>query len=170
MHVEEEVPLAVLFDHNGKAVVDLLSSVSSLSAEEKALLGRSTDERAETLHNQVWTRWLSQVDSSSPYLGQDHSNTIAVGARAPRSPVGNATSVLHAELTKRARELDGDRAFVTDDEEQSFNAEWSRVASHLQHALFAIGVSPELLSPPERVALASAYRKTVPPNWPRDDA
>jgi hypothetical protein len=170
VHVEEELPLAALFDHNGQEVVDFLSSISSLSAEQRALLGSSIDERAVSMLNQVWNRWLSQVDSSSPYLGQDHSNTIAVGAQAPRSPVGNAPSVLHTELTNRARELDGDSAFVTDDEGQSFNAEWSRVASHLQHALFAFGVSPELLSPPERVALASAYRKAAPSSWRRDDA
>lgn len=169
VHVEKELPLAVLFDNNGEEVVEFLSRISGLSAEEKALLASSTDERAVNVHNEVWNRWLLQVDASSTYLGQDHSGIIAIGAKPPRSPVGNAPSVLHTELTKRAREIDGEGAFVTDDEEQSFNAEWSRVASHLQHALFSIGASAEVLSPPERAILASAYRSAVPLCEKRDD-
>jgi hypothetical protein len=170
VHVEEELPLAALFDHNGEEVVDFLSGITGLSAEEKTALASFTDERATRVHNEVWDRWLALLDSSSPYLGQDHSRIIAIGAKPPRSPAGNAPSVLHAELTKRAREIDGDGAFVTDDEEQSLNAEWSHVASHLQHALFAIGASVDVLSPPERAILASAYRGATPSRQPRDDA
>jgi hypothetical protein len=169
VQIEQEVPLAALFEYKGEDVVDFLSSIRSLSFEAKAALEQLSDERAVALHNEVWNRWLSQVDPASPYLGQDHSGIIAMGAKSSRSPVGNATSVLHSELTIRARELDGQSAFVTDSEGQWFNPQWLRVATHLQHALFAIGVPEQLLSLSERIILAKAYRYAVPARKQSDD-
>jgi hypothetical protein len=161
VYIEQELPLEVLFEYNGAEIVDFLSSIRSLSIEAKTALANLRKEHAISIHNEVWNRWLSKLDTESPYIGQDHSGIIAMGARPPRSPVGNATSVLHSELTARAREIDGDSAFVTDDEGQWFNLQWSRVAANLQHALFAIGVPEQFLSPSERVTLANAYRSVI---------
>lgn len=158
VRVEEELPLAALFDFNGLEVVEFLSAVSQLSIEQKESLSATVDEQAVGLHGVIWDRWLTQVDPSSPHLGEDHRGIISMGAKVPRSPVGNATSVLHAEVRKRAREIDGNRAFEIHDEEESLSPQWACLATHLQHALFAIGASDALLSQAERDILSRAYR------------
>lgn len=159
--VLDEAPLAVLFEHNGDAVVEFLTSISRLQLATVEALRESQDEEAVGFHNMTWDRWLASVDPGSPHLGAEHAGIIAVGAKAPSSPVGNATSVLHSELWKRAREIAGDRAFVVEDEEVFFNATWSRVAACLQHALFALGAGEHLLSASERAVLLRAYEKAT---------
>ena len=160
VEVIQELPLAALFEHDGAAVVDFLCSIRNLSAEARMTLSESRDEDAARVHCEVWDRWISQVDPESPFLGGDHGGIIAVGAKSPRSPVGNATSVLHSEVRRRARAIDGDRAFVVHEEEESLDPHWIRVAGHLHHALFAIGCPDLLLSPSERLTLVRAYGRT----------
>jgi hypothetical protein len=102
-----------LFVRNGAAVVMVPIRVSLLTVTHFAALGREQDEKATHVHNLVWDHWLAETDVSSEFIGTDHSGTIAVGSKVPRSPVGNTPSVLHAQLTNRARQLVGDEAFVT---------------------------------------------------------
>ena len=167
--VMQEVPLAVLFEHNGEAVVDFLNSISRLTAKAAAALSESQDDEATRVHSAAWDRWLASTDPASPFLGQEHAGTIAMVAKAPRSPVGDAPSVLHSELTKRAREIAGDAAFVVDDEEQYFSPPWLRAGTCLQHSLFALGVDEHLLSPSERAILRRGYEKAMS-GAVRDDA
>ncbi|MFN9090343.1 MAG: hypothetical protein ACK5V0_02245 [Alphaproteobacteria bacterium] len=166
VHVIEEVPLAALFVHNGPAVVGFLNRVSQLTAAQVAALGHEQDEEATHIHSLVWDRWLAEADVSSDLIGATHTGTIAIGSKAPHSPVGNAPSVLHTQLTNLALHLVGDEAFVTDDEEQYFTPTWATVAANLQHGLFAAGVQDRLLSPAERAVLSRVCVHALP----RDDA
>jgi hypothetical protein len=170
VHVLEEMPLSVLFDPNGEVVVEFLNRISRLSRDAAAKLGALRDEEAVHVHNVVWDRWLSKHDPASPFVNQDHTGTIGVGSKVPRSPVGNAASVLHSELTKRARELVGEDAFIVDDEEQCFSPEWARIAACLQHAIFAVGVEESLLTPTERAVLWRTYEKAMQSSALRNDA
>lgn len=170
VQVEEELPLAALFDFNGLEVAEFLSAVSQITGEAKESLSTTADGQAARLHSEVWDRWLSQADPSSPYLGEDHSGILSMGAKAPRSPVGNAPSVLHAEVRKRAREIDGESAFELHEDEESLNPQWACLAAHLQHALFAIGASDSLLTQAEREVLARAYSASRLPQEQGDAA
>ncbi len=157
--VLQELPLAMLFQHNGQAVVDFLNRISQLTAETVAALAESQDDEAARMHNAAWDRWLASTDPASPFVGQNHAGIIAMGAKRPGSPVGQAPSVLYAQLAQRAREIAGDAAFVIENDEQSFRHPWSQAATCLQHALFAIGVAQHLLSPSERIVLARIFHR-----------
>jgi hypothetical protein len=167
--VLEEVPLAVLFEHNAEAVVEFLNSISQLTVEKVAALAESPDDEAARVHNAAWDRWLASADPASPSVGQEHAGTIAMGAKAPGSPVGRAPSVLYSQLIKRAQEIAGDAAFAVEEEEQYFRHPWSQAATCLQHSLFAIGVAEHLLSTSERAVLRRAYEKAMS-GTARDDA
>jgi hypothetical protein len=110
VHVIDEVPLADLFVHNGPEIVRFLNRVSELTAAQIAALGREQDEEAARVHSLVWDRWLAETDASSHFIGETHTGTIAIGSKAPHSPVGNAPSVLHTQLTNLARQMVGDEA------------------------------------------------------------
>lgn len=165
VHVVEEVPLAALFVHDGPAVVRFLNRVSQLTAAHIAVLGHEQDEDATSIHGLVWDRWLAEADVSADSIGTKHTRTIAIGSKAPCSPVGNAPSVLHAQLTRLAHHLVGDAAFVTDGEDQYFTPAWENVAANLQHGLFAAGVQERFVSPAERAVLSRVCVNTLP----RDD-
>lgn len=156
--VLDEAPLSELFGAGGEAVVDLLRSIAHLPLAVIDALSLSNDEQAARCCNAVWDRWLADVDPDSPFLGDDHAGILAMGPTVPRSPVGAAPSVLHAELRKRALALVGGAAFVVDDEEEGFNAAWSRAAASLQHALFALGADARYVSAAEREQLQCAWQ------------
>jgi hypothetical protein len=170
VYVEDEMPLSVLFEHNGEEIVELLNRISKLTIDEAERIVALSDEDAARIHNQIWDRWLALEDPSSTFINQDHDGTIAVGSKAPRSPVGNATSVLHSQLAARAREISGEHAFVTDGEDQYFNPKWAKTAACLQHALFAIGVDEKLLDDHERAVLRRSFDKVIKLPERRNDA
>lgn len=161
VHVLNEVQCGELFEHCGTAVVEFLDRISSLTERDVEKLGLARDEDAAHIHGLVWDRWIQKVDPSSPLLGNDHTGIIAIGSKVPRSPVGNAPSVLHSQLSRRARQMVGDDAFVTEDEEVCFNPTWATVAANLQHALFSVGVEDQLLKSIERAVLARVYEEAI---------
>jgi hypothetical protein len=162
VRVTGSLSIASMFDENGPAIVDVLNEVSSLTHEQADLLSGIDDSEAARIHNQIWDQWLSANFPSSPHVGEDHAGTISHGSRGAGSPVGRATSILSSELHRRARELDGDLAFVFEGEEQYFSEKWRRVAANLQHMLFAVGVEHPKLDALGRDMLARAYRSVLP--------
>ncbi|MGG6463578.1 hypothetical protein [Solilutibacter silvestris] len=157
--VLHEVRLSELFEHNGPAVLGFLDQVSTLKNCEAENLGRTRDEDAARIYNQVWDRWLEKFDPASIYAGNDHKGVIRIGHKPPVSPVGNALSVLQSQLSNRAREIYGDDAFVIEDDEISLNETWLAIADNLHHALFSIGAGDDLVSTEERIILARTWNE-----------
>lgn len=162
VRVTASLSITSMFDENGPAIVEVLNGVSSLTSEQANLLGGIDDSEAARIHNQIWDQWLSANFPSFPHIGEDHAGTISHGSRGAGSPVGRATSILSSELHRRARELDGDLAFVSEGEEQYFSPKWRLVAANLQHMLFAVGVGQPKLDASGRDVLARAYCSVLP--------
>lgn len=158
VHVLSEEPLAALFGHNGKAVVELFDRVSQLRRWMIESLAASGDAEATGVYDAVWDRWLANVDPCSPDLGNRHAGLLRMNRD---SPAGKAPSILHSVLWHLAREMDGDEAFISDEESLFFSARWSRVADCMQHTLFAIGVEEEFVDPSERAILRRSYDAAV---------
>jgi hypothetical protein len=162
VRVLKEIGCGHLFEHDGDSVVSFLDQIESITENEVRRLGRVEDEEADRLFSAVWDRWLSVIDPASSLIGGDHSGILQIGSKSPGSPVGRAPSILHSLLLQRAREIDGDGAFVEDDNVLSFNPEWERVAKCAQNALFSVGVDETFLSPHEREVLGRAFRRKTP--------
>jgi hypothetical protein len=162
VRVLREIGRGHLFEHNGDSVVSFLDLIESIAENDVRRLCRVEDEEADRLFSAVWDRWLSAVDPASHFIGSDHSGVLQIGSKSPGSPVGRAPSILHSLLVQRAREIDGDEAFVEDDDVLSFNPKWAKVEKCAQNALFSIGVDERLLSPHERALLGRAFRQETP--------
>ena len=160
--VLEALPLSMLFEHQGDAVVDFLNGIRQLTSAQKIALAEAQDPIAHQLYNRVFDRWLTRMNPESLHLGQDHHGVIAMGGLNPRSPVGNASSVLYDELRKRACELEGAAALVLDEDgDECLHPQWHAAADTLQNALYGIAAPDALLNPEEREVLLRAYRAVV---------
>lgn len=157
VRVEEEVPPELLFGTNGVAVVDILDRAQQLTVEQRDCLANHHAPASGHAFSAAWNRWLSKVDPANPYQGQDHCDTLAITSAGTRSPVGSAFTVLHSVVSQRARELEGDAAFIVEDDEVSFTPSWASAFSALLHACMAVGSDAGLLSDGERLDLLSSY-------------
>lgn len=157
VRVVRELPPAILFGANGEAVASILAVASQLTLEQRDQLASLHSEASDDACSQVWNRWLVELDPTSAHCGEDHRNTLAIGAGKMRSPLGSAPTVLHSVLSRRATEIDGVAAFVEDDEGRYFVPVWSTAFASLLHACFAVGVDPSFVSKDQRSVLLAAY-------------
>jgi hypothetical protein len=166
VRIERELPSATLFGKNGHAIEEVLRNASQLTIGQRDVLAERRDRGADEVFSAAWNRWLAQVEPSNPHRGQDHRDTLAVFAANSRSPVGPALTVLHSVTTKRAKELEGDAAFVVDEEEQFFQPMWASAFSALLHACMGVGASNDILSNDERSVLLACYSSLNPGRGP----
>lgn len=157
VRIEKEVPPALLFGKNGVAVVEIFDHAQRLTVEQRDCLANHHVAASDRVFSTAWNRWLSKIDPASPHQGQDHSDTLAITSAGSRSPVGSAFTVLHSIVSQRARELEGDAAFIVEDDEVSFASLWASAFSTLLHACMAVGTDADLLSDGERLDLLSGY-------------
>lgn len=159
VRIERELPSATLFGTRGLAIEKVLWTASRLTIGQRDLLAEHRDQAADEVFSAAWNRWLAKIDPSNPHRDQDHRDTLAVFAGNSRSPVGPAFTVLHSVTTKRAKEIEGDAAFVVGEEEQFFRPSWASAFSALLHACMAVGASEDVLSNDERTAMLSCYSR-----------
>ena len=157
VRIEHELPSASLFGANGLAIEEVFRHALHLTIENGIRLTERSNRAASEVFSAAWNRWLAEVEPTNPHRNQDHRDTLAVFAAGQRSPVGPAFTVLHSITTKRARELEGDAAFVVDEEEQAFAPAWASAFSALLHACMALGASSTVLSDDERAVLLAGY-------------
>lgn len=157
VRIEEEVPPALLFGKNGVAVVEIFDRAQRLTVEQRDCLANHHVPSTDQAFSKAWNRWLSKVDPASPHQGEDHRDTLAITSAGARSPVGSAFTVLHSVVSQRARKLEGDAAFIVENDEVSFAPSWALAFSALLHACMAVGTDADLLSEGERHDLLSGY-------------
>ncbi len=153
VRVIEEVPVASLFGANGHGVCQVIERAGAVTIEDVALLAEAVHADARGAFSRVWSRWLGR-----PAAEGDYADTLAApGSAGGESPIGAGFKVLHAVLTRRARELVGDAAFAMDDEGNPvFTPLWAGAADAFLHAAMALG-APELVSTGDREVLSAAW-------------
>lgn len=157
VRVGQERPVSILFGPRGDGVLRVVERASSVRLSEVAELAARWSPDAREAYSRAWNRWIARVDPRSIHRGADHGNTLAVFAGGTRSPIGIGFTVLHDVFARRARELAGDDAFVTDDEGDVCLADpWAKAANVLLHAAMALG-APDLVPEPDRAALLGAW-------------
>lgn len=161
VRVLRELPLQLLFPNGGFEISKLLDATASLSLAQVENLHTQPSADAAATHDRIWDRWLGATEPGSPYLGQPHAGTLAIGSSSPHSPAGNAPSVLCTVLGKRARHLSGNAGFVTDGDDESFAPPWSGAFHALLHAVLGYGAAPSLATEEDRDCLTRAYHAVV---------
>lgn len=157
VRIKRELPSASLFGPNGPAIEEVFKHALHLTIDDRTLLTERSNRAASEVFSTAWSRWLAEVEPTNPHRNQDHQDTLAVFAAGQRSPAGPAFTVLHSITTKRARELEGDAAFIIDEDEQAFTPAWASAFSALLHACMAFGASSTILSDDERSVLLAGY-------------
>jgi len=144
-----------LFGPNGNAVEALLSQAASLEVAHVDMMPPTQIEAHET-YSLAWNRWLAS-HGDNPQHELDHRNTLAVGLGGRDSPVGPGFVLLFNVVDKRATRLEGDSAFVVDDEgETNFITKWKTAFDSIKHATMARG-APDLLTDTERRLLLTHW-------------
>lgn len=167
VRIVRELPPSSVFGAHGRAIEEVLWTASQLTIEQRDFLAKHRDQATDEVFSAAWNRWLAKVEPGNPYRDQDHHDTLAVFAGRSSSPVGPAFTVLHSVTTKRAKELEGDAAFVVDEEEHVFAPSWSSAFSALLHACMGVGASDDILSNDERSALVACYSNLKAGGGPR---
>lgn len=160
VRVVRELPPSILFGEHGDDVLRVIEKAAVLEPDEAVELGARSAGAAREAYARAWEAWLAKVEPGNFHRGSDHGDTLAVFAGGTRSPIGIGLTVLHDVLTRRAREVAGEAAFTTDEEEGEMylSSPWSEASGPLLQAAMAFG-APELVSDPDRRAMLDAWER-----------
>lgn len=148
-----------LFGPHGSSIEKLLDQAARLELPEVSALH---PPESESYHKyaEAWSKWLNQVRENAN-LGHDHSYTLGVGPRGDDSPIGRGFVLLFNVVHKRAKELEGDSAFIVDREgEIHFTAKWQFAFDAARFAAMAYGAR-DLLSESDRQLLAAPWERRI---------
>lgn len=152
-----EHPVSKLFGPNGQLVCRVIEAAGALTIEDVTLLAKTGHPEARRVYSRVWSRWLGRPAAEGD---ESHADALAApGNAGGRSPIGCGFTVLHSVLTRHARTLAGDAAFVMDDEgDPVFTPLWASATDAFLHAALALG-APELITLTDREILTAAWAK-----------
>jgi hypothetical protein len=154
-----ELPPAQLFGINGDIVAEIAFKATQLGVEDVISLSKAMSPEISALYARAWDVWLSQEQPGSPYEGGEHGRTLALFSGSHASPIGHGFMVIHGAVSRRARELLGDAAFVTDEEgESSLVPEWAAADGALLGAAMGLGAS-DLLEKEKADILSAPWLK-----------
>ncbi|HRO04355.1 MAG TPA: hypothetical protein PLS69_12195 [Terricaulis sp.] len=159
--VIEALPLASLYGRHGERIASILSVASTLTKEDADALALARHTKAASAQLEAWRAWLKREGLPS-FPDANYDGTLAAGQGGAESPIGRGFMAIHAALTGRAIEFDGDAALQDDpddpDDGAFLVAPWSGAGAALCDAAFAFG-APELLSTSDHDTLAHSWRR-----------
>ena len=120
-----------LFGENGRAVENILDQAADLELAQLTGLW-NTDRELAQLYSNAWNSWAKDHG--------DHRYTLAMGTHGFESPIGKGLTLLFDVLHKRAKKLEGNDAFIVDNEgEISFVPKWQSAFDAARFAAIANG-------------------------------
>jgi hypothetical protein len=161
VEVIEEIPTWKLFGDFGRAVREVIAVASSLDRSLVSLLGQYRHPVADAAYSRAWNAWLAQ--SKRPLGSDDLTGTLEFSGRVCGSPINNGLSVVFNAVWNRAEAVDGDSAFVHEDEETYLEPAWSTAANALLEAAMAFA-APGVSDASDREIMAAAWRKAIGPS------
>jgi hypothetical protein len=120
--IRTELPAWMLFGSSGEKIVPIIHAATNLTRERASALAASRSPGAGEAAARVWKRWLEHVKDA-------------------RSPVGSARSVIHSEVFRRARSLEGSDATTDDGDDVWLIEPWSTAEDVLTDAALAQALS-----------------------------
>lgn len=141
-----------LFGENGRGVEKILDQAADLKLTHLTD-ARYTNPELEQLYSNAWNAWANDHG--------DHSYTLAMGTHGNESPIGKGLLLLSNVFHKRAKKLEGDDAFMVDDEgEISFAAKWESAFDAARFAAVANG-APRFFSTTDQTKMSEPWNAIV---------
>ena len=164
----EELPAGMLFGPNGDSIIPLLNQITALTSREVDCLSANSVETsgAQTAYARAWDRWDENLAHPCGHdYGAPGGWTLA--APDPRneemSPANWGFSLISDLIWNRAREVDGDKAFVEyiedDQVEVELNRRWRDASGAFLFKAMEL-VMAQHLSQDERAELARPWEST----------
>lgn len=153
----KELTCSFLFGPQGGGVCQLLDKIQTLTlvqVEQLALLANPI--RAE-VYASIWDNWLKNNTNLAMHRDADHSVTLAIGKGEDASPIYSGLLTINDMVYKRARELSGEAAFITQHNSLSdvyLNTLWANACTVLLQA--AMGLGAEQYASPQELELLLA--------------
>lgn len=162
--VTEELPLSMLFGPHGEAVCQVIEVARALTRDRATILSESRHPDAGRTYDRAFRAWLTDQGLPIYAWEEDFDGTLDARREGSRigSPILGGLGIVHDQVAKRAASFDGDDAFTTDDNEDSWLVRpWSGAGSALCDAALALG-APELVGPADHKILTTAWAALQP--------
>jgi len=151
----EEIPVGMLFGPHGERILPLFSQVMELtSTEVNALHANNTSHSAaQAAYTSAWRHWNKNLKHPRSHTyEQEQGMTIASppGSDRKNSPINYGFSLINDLVWRRARELDGENAFIKYIEdgqtEIELNEHWRTTSSAFLHKAMELSMAQYLSS------------------------
>lgn len=154
-----------LFGAYGHQVCEILEWIATASYDDMARLGDLIHPRASAIYSNAWHVWLKDIDLKAWNDWHQHidlktvdfdicsENVIAWPTQSenPDSPINNGFYLISSLISEKAKNLDGENAWITmekededDEDEQCLAPLWSKANFALLHAAMGFGAKQYL--------------------------
>jgi len=161
VQIIRELSVDNLFGLNGNSISQIIDVTRNISQEEVTYLSNYNIDEAREIYSQAWKKWIRLTGESSPYLEEDHFDTLEILNQNQKnsSPINHGLSIIASHINLRAKEVLGENAVTIDEDgEVNLNSLWAEACERLLHAGMSFE-SNDLLSPTEKEILLLPWRK-----------
>lgn len=132
-----------LFGSKGQGVCELLDKILQIDLLQVTQLADLYSPITAEAYAVAWNNWLLQMPTLVEHREADHTATLAIGNGDNSSPIYSGFLVVNELMHKKARELEGDSAFISygssEESEVLLNPQWNKACSVLLQAAMALG-------------------------------
>lgn len=160
----EPIPLATLFGAHGDAVLEIVEQIGGLSRTQAQALADGLPAEASGAYGRAWMRWSQEGEAAVDADESQWSCTLAASRRGDkaRSPIRGGFLLIHAQLRKRAEEIDGADAFILFEEDGEIEQElaplWQGASDAFLYAAMA-RAAPQYVAQDEAATLTQAWSR-----------
>jgi hypothetical protein len=149
---QEEV--AQIFGHDGRDVLKVIDAASKLDRPLAEALASNRDPQASAACDRTWRTWMTGQGLSKEAYPERFDGTLLLGMSG--SPINRGLAVLYSEVSKRAKELEGDAATLSDGEDVWLTPIWANAFRAMSDAALAFG-APRLVHSEDMPILLRAW-------------
>ena len=161
VRIGAELPVWNLFGAYGERVLPVIDVATALTREQASILATARAPEASQANNRTWRNWLTKHEASELHPRNNLDGTLAVSGVEAGSPVNSALSVIHNEVFKRAKFIEGDAATQDDGEDVWLVEPWSTASTVLIDAALALG-APDFVDYADAETLMIGWRALPP--------
>jgi len=147
----EELPVGMLFGAEGDRIVPLLGQIMTLASSEADALytNRVKNSCAEAAYTHAWRCWNENQKYPRSHTHDDGMTLASPGNHDKEtSPINYGFSLIHDLVWQRAREVEGQKAFIEvveyGETELELNQRWSAVSAAFLYKAMALSMSQYL--------------------------
>lgn len=138
----KQLTSSLLFGARGENISLLLDKIRLLNMDDVHHLANLFTPMLAEIYAASWNNWLASTHHLPELRDADYTGTLAISSGENISPINSGFLVIKDLIIKKAKELEGDNAFVVGSDEWSItllNPLWNRACGVLLQAAMALG-------------------------------